>query len=323
MLCVKVLCANATLRKEHLPDIDFHPSLLFSSNCQLSIFSNPLIHQTSLQTNSKRSATSVMSSIGIHPNNEDLEQSPDAVVGNAASQDSITTPPDRTTTSPTFRFTDLPPEIRITVDSILIASGDLSIADTNQLMRQEATPLIHEDGFFKITITRASPALAGFLYLEIDMPSKSQVNSSSSQIQTSRSQWTSPNRTSQLVLGHMTSNKSFFFTDAMVKKTNCILTLQNFDPCIHRDVLQKMTESLKPLNSFEHIYVTALAGCLAGASWITGFGTDREPYPRVTKAQNRSVYELVKEEWELTFGPAIWHDSVRQTDRYLAFHPRR
>lgn len=232
--------------------------------------------------------------------------SSDIVVGEAVGLDPVAP-------APPFRFTDLPPEVRLEIDSILIASGNISIADTNQLMRREAKSLIFEEGFIRIgTFDVSHPQYGRHIGINVPLLPPDRI----CQIQN--------NQITVDFIGCGTNyvekeelEPIFSFIDSMRKKRTCVLLFQKFDPCAHRSGIRKMVELLKPLRAFENIYVTCQVGHVQG-----GPNHNVRIYPRITRAHNRMVYETVKEKWAESFGPANWHDNARQKDRFLAFRPK-
>lgn len=222
----------------------------------------------------------------------------------------MTTPHDEPTPAPTFRFTDLPIELRLLVERISIAMGNLAIADTSQAIRREAAPLVDHEAIYRIRIYTPNEP---WYNLAIDLPFLT----------------TAPTGHIQNIQITVDFTNFFFlngpqayevapvlrFASSIVKKENCILLLKEFDFCMHRDQARKMLRILEPLSSFQHIFVTALAGQPLNRK-------DRSlevEAPPITRARSRGMYDVVKEEWEATFGPSIWHESERPADR---FHPQ-
>ena len=82
------------------------------------------------------------------------------------------------------------------------------------------------------------------------------------------------------------------------------------------DTLKKETDVLGKLiaglTTFEFVTVTA----------ITGRQVRYQPNARVFRARNREVYNIFRQEWEGTLGPAKFFDGLVQEERYLEFRPR-
>jgi hypothetical protein len=85
-------------------------------------------------------------------NAENSVHFPEIVLRQVASDDSMTTPHGEPTPAPTFRFTDLPIELRLLIERMSIAMGNLAIADTSQAIRREAAPLVDHEAIYRIRI---------------------------------------------------------------------------------------------------------------------------------------------------------------------------
>lgn len=85
---------------------------------------------------------------------------------------------------------------------------------------------------------------------------------------------------------------------------------------IEADLLGKV---IKDLTTFEVVIVTAITK----TQRADGYAQPYQPCQRVSRARNRQVYSIFRQEWECTLGPAEFYDSPGQEGRYLEFRPRK
>lgn len=74
------------------------------------------------------------------------------------------------------------------------------------------------------------------------------------------------------------------------------------------------------LTTFEFVTVTAITEIVQRAGEP---GILYQPNARVFRARNSEVYNMFRQEWEGTLGPAKFFDGLVQEERYLEFRPRK
>lgn len=212
----------------------------------------------------------------------------------------------------TFRFTDLPSELRQQVDSILIANGDLAIADTNHLLRLESAPLIKKDGSYRLSI---DPSLEDDELDDDEIPTIVDLPfSTKTPIADIRNVQFTANLTPSFT-GRIHKKISPFIAlvDNLAKPKNCTLVFKNFYITKEEEYIRQFLKRLRHLEKFEDVFLTALAGNCCGSQIDTSM-LDSGPHGRVNRARNRSMYNLVREMWTPTFSLGF---GMRVSDRWI------
>ncbi len=207
-----------------------------------------------------------------------------------------------------FPLLDLPLELQRMIYRAAITSGSTNILRTSRFIHNEASPLVHKAGIFRI---RAQNRGYHYHYIRTP-PADLQLLRSIQNIEIRVTiefdpfypedfDWRKPEMAA--------------FTDgaAAVQRDTCYVV---FRTCIRLPFKRPevFLDVIRKLRGFNTIIVTVIAG-----GWVG----DAEPQRAIIRAENKPVYDIALKELVPVFGPGVWYDAAVQENRYLEFRPKQ
>lgn len=203
----------------------------------------------------------------------------------------------------TFRLLDLPAELRCLVYDEAITSGTMSILRASRQVNQEASPLIHKSGIFRIL----TEAYGNQYNIPTPPPTSNSIQNIEISVAIKGSHADYHGHDSGVL-------NTFTSAAAVVRRDTCYITFRMSILTSLHIKPERLLRSIKQLKGFKRIIATAIA-----SQCEDYVGTQRA----VIRARNKPTYEILLKELEPVFGPGIWHDAATQDGRYLEFHPQR
>ncbi len=208
-----------------------------------------------------------------------------------------------------FPLLDLPLELQRMIYRAAITSGSTNILRTSRFVHNEASPLVHKAGIFRIRAQRSGPY---YHYIKTP-PTDLQLLLS---IQNIEMRLTSEFDSADLVKGnwrHSPEMAAFTGGAAAVQRDTCYVV---FRTCIsERSQRPEVSlDIMREIRGFNTIIITVITG-----GWVG----DMDPQRVIIRARNKPVYGILLKELVPVFGLGVWHDAAVQENRYLEFRPKQ